>query len=142
MNICLTANGVAQRLLLATIFLLACLFGQANLTAQTLEGPGSSSSTGFVSREEALALLEAGVHQANEQLPGLEPTSSLYENTLRRVIYYKAIMREMRNGMPISKALETTLNEAASLGGLKEVAYTSKVVLRALYEEVRLQLSE
>jgi hypothetical protein len=142
MNICHTANVATKRLLIATICLLACLLWQPDLNAQTLEGPGSSSSTGYVSREEALALLEAGVHQANEQLPGLEPTSSLYENTLRRVIYYKAIMREMRNGMPISKAMETTLNEAASLGGLKEVAYTPKVVLRALYEEVRLQLSE
>ncbi len=91
---------------------------------------------------EAMAVLKTDIMQVHQQLPGFTEGTPLYENALRRVIYYKAIVAQLEQGAAVNLAMERSLTEAATLGGAKEVAYTSKVVLRALYEEVRLQLTE
>ncbi len=128
--------------LVPTICLFTCLFlSMGALQAQNLQGP-STQQFNWMDVSEAEAVLNANIAQANQQLPGLTEGTSLYENTLRRVVYYKAILKELGQGTPIETALEKSLTEAATLGGAKEVAYTPKVVLRALFEEVKLQLTE
>lgn len=64
----------------------------------------------------------------------------MYENGVRRVAYYKAIMYEIERGETLPKSLENALPAAATLGYTKEASYTSKVVLRALHEEARVML--
>ena len=79
----------------------------------------------------------AQVSSLNQQMPGFTEGTPLYDNALRRVAYFKAIIYEMDRGETIATALENALPAAATLGYSKEASYTSKVMLRALYQEAR-----
>ena len=77
----------------------------------------------------------------NQQIPGITEGTPLYDNTIRRVAYFKAIIQEIARGATIAESLDLGLPAAATLGFSKEATYTSKIVLRALKEEARVTLT-
>ena len=121
------------------LFLLGCLFMHA--TPALAQSPQTETQTyNWKPVEEARGILVNHVLQLNQQMPGYTPGTPLYDNALRRVAYYKAIVYEIDRGETLSKSLENALPAAATLGYTKEASFTPKVVLRALHEEARVML--
>jgi hypothetical protein len=90
---------------------------------------------------DARAVMMAHVGTLNDQMPGFTEGTPLYENALRRVAYYKAIIAEIDRGTTVEQSLSNAIPAAATLGFSKEASYTSKVVLRALQEEARVMVT-
>ncbi|MCC7467005.1 MAG: hypothetical protein IT261_12085 [Saprospiraceae bacterium] len=130
----------AGQLLLSTILLLGfvCTISQTT-HAQALQPP--SQSYQWKSAEEANGILLAQITVLNEQIPGLTAGTPLYDNTLRRIAYFKAILEETRKGADLAQALELAIPAAATLGFEKEASYTPRVILRALQTETRVMLT-
>jgi hypothetical protein len=125
--------------LLPLLFLLGCLF--LNATPALAQSPQTETQTyNWKPVDEARGILVNHVQQLNQQMPGYTPGTPLYDNALRRVAYYKAIVYEIDRGETLPKSLENALPAAATLGYTKEASFTSKVVLRALQEEARVML--
>jgi hypothetical protein len=74
-------------------------------------------------------------------MPGITEGTSLYDNTLRRVAYFKAIIMEISKGANVAEALELSVPAAATLGFEKEASYTPKILLKALHTETRVMLT-
>lgn len=125
--------------LLSLLFMLGCFFLNASpALAQTPQS--ETQAYNWKPVDEARGILVNHVDQLNQQMPGYTPGTSLYDNALRRVAYYKAIVYEIDRGETLPKSLENALPAAATLGYTKEASYTSRVVLRALHEEARVLL--
>lgn len=124
---------------LTAIFLLVfvCLSSSTG-QAQNLQAPASYN---WKSAEDATNLLITQVTVLNQQMPGLTEGTSLYDNTLRRVAYFKSIITEIGKGSTVAQALELSLPAAATLGFEKEAAYTPKILLKALHTETRVLLT-
>ncbi len=124
---------------LPLLFLLGCLF--LNATSALAQTPQTETQTyNWKTVDEARGLLVNHVQQLNQQMPGYTPGTPIYDNALRRIAYYKAIVYEIDRGETLPKSLENALPAAATLGYTKEASFTSKVVLRALQEEARVML--
>lgn len=125
--------------LLPLLFLLGCLFLNAT-PAQAQIPQSETQSFNWKNVDEARGILVNHAQQLNQQMPGYTPGTPLYDNALRRVAYYKAIVYEIDRGETLQKSLENALPAAATLGYTKEASFTSKVVLRALQEEARVMV--
>lgn len=125
--------------LLPLLFLLGCLFLNAT-PAQAQVPQSETQSFNWKTVDEARGILVNHAQQLNQQMPGYTPGTPLYDNALRRVAYYKAIVYEIDRGETLQKSLENALPAAATLGYTKEASFTSKVVLRALQEEARVMV--
>lgn len=129
------------RWLLPTLLLLC------GLAATSTEAQGQALQTqahqnaNWVPPATAIALLEDNIETVHDQLPGLEAGTQPHDNALRRVAFYKGIIRELQAGKKVPEAMESALSDAATLGGEKEVSFTSKLILRALYDETKVLLS-
>lgn len=134
-----TTQSGGRQALLPFLFLLGCLFWQ--LTPACAQEPQPETQTlNWKPLQEAKTILVNHVQQLNQQMPGYTPGTPLYDNAIRRVSYYKAIVYEIDRGENLPKSLENALPAAATLGYTKEASYTSKIVLRALQEEARVML--
>ncbi len=123
-------------LLLATLSVMANQsFAQAPYTEPQAQTYSWKSST------QAISLLKSQVEMLNQQIPGITEGTPLYDNTIRRISYFKAIIQEINRGATVAESLELSLPAAATLGFSKEATYTSKIVLRALREEARVTLT-
>lgn len=91
--------------------------------------------------EDAKNILISQVTVLNGQMPGLAEGTPLYDNTLRRVAYFKAIINEIGKGATVAEALELSVPAAATLGFEKEASYTPKILLKALQTETRVLLT-
>lgn len=142
MNI-INKRGVLAKpggLLLTAIFLLAFMcFLSTTGHAQTILP--TQTAYNWKTTEDATNILLAQVVVLNQQMPGLAPGTPLYDNTLRRVAYSKAIIMEISKGATVAQALELSLPAAATLGFEKEASYTPKILLKALQTETRVLLT-
>lgn len=115
--------------------------GMFSLTAEKLAAQNAQTEQQQVYNwkavQDARAVMFAQVTTINQQMPGFTEGTPLYDNALRRIAYYKAIVREIDRGETVAKSLENALPAAATLGYTKEATYTSKIVLRALFEETK-----
>ena len=124
---------------LTAIFLLVFLCVSSTTgQAQNLQAP---TSYNWKTSEDATNILITQVTALNQQMPGLTVGTSLYDNTLRRVAYFKSILMEIGKGSTVAQALELSLPAAATLGFEKEAAYTPKILLKALHTETRVLLT-
>lgn len=123
-------------LFVASFFLMA---GRA--TAQSPQTEPQPQTYNWKSAPDAIALLRSQVEMLNQQIPGISEGTPLYDNTIRRVSYFKAIISEISRGATVAESLDLGLPAAATLGFSKEATYTSKIVLRALREEARVTLT-
>jgi len=123
---------------LTAIFLLAfvCMSsttGNAQIQQQT--------NYNWKAPEDVTNILITQVSLLNQQMPGLAEGTPLYDNTLRRIAYSKAILMEIKKGATVAQALELSLPAAATLGFEKEASYTPKILLKALHTETRVLLT-
>jgi hypothetical protein len=133
-------NSGLGRLLPLIMFLFTCCLTTGALQSQT---PQTESQVlyNWKSEADARAIMLAQVKTLNDQMPGFTEGTPLYENALRRVAYFKAIIYEIDRGTNVEQSLVNAIPAAATLGYSKEASYTSKVVLRALQEEARVMLT-
>ncbi|HOY06765.1 MAG TPA: hypothetical protein PLO67_15255 [Saprospiraceae bacterium] len=135
-------NGCHRLLSFRFAILLAGMLLLANRSyAQAPGTEPQAQSYAWKSAPEAIALLKSQVEMLNQQIPGITEGTPLYDNTIRRVAYFKAIIQELARGATVAESLELSLPAAATLGFSKEATYTSKIVLRALKEEARVTLT-
>jgi hypothetical protein len=130
------------RMFLTAFFLLSllCFFGTTG-NAQSLQPPQSAASFNWKSAEDATNILLAQVTVLNQQMPGITVGTPLYDNTVRRIAYFKAILMEISKGATVAQALELSVSAAATLGFEKEASYTPKIILKALQTETRVLLT-
>ncbi|TNE57762.1 MAG: hypothetical protein EP344_10790 [Bacteroidetes bacterium] len=69
------------------------------------------------------------------QLADLTPGTPAHTDLLRQIIFYKAILRAVALEIPVPQAIHGALPDAATLGGVHELAFTPEATLRLLYEE-------
>jgi hypothetical protein len=130
------------RILLTAFFLLSLLcFFSTTGNAQSLQAPQSAASFNWKTAEDATNILLAQVTVLNQQMPGITVGTPLYDNTVRRIAYFKAIIMEISKGATVAQALELSVSAAATLGFEKEASYTPKIILKALQTETRVLLT-
>jgi hypothetical protein len=135
-------NGCYRLLSLRFAILLASMLVFANRSqAQAPHTEPQAQTYAWKSSSDAIALLKSQVEMLNQQIPGITEGTPLYDNTIRRVAYFKAIIQEITRGATVADSLDLGLPAAATLGFSKEATYTSKIVLRALREEARVTLT-
>lgn len=126
-------------LLLTAFFLLAfTCFSSTTGHAQNIQQPVAYN---WKTSEDATNILLTQVSVLNQQMPGLTEGTPLYENTLRRIAYFKAIIMEISKGASVAEALELSIPAAATLGFEKEASFTPKIILKALHTETRVLLT-
>lgn len=135
-------SGIPGGKLLTFIFFLAFLcLNNRPVMGQTLQPKANPEAFNWKSAEDASALLLNQVNTLGQQLPGLAEGTPLYDNTLRRIAYFKAIVTEISKGATVAQSLDLALPAAATLGFAKEASYTPKITLRALQTETRIMLT-
>ena len=136
----LSKNGIPGGILLTLVSLLFCV-SSFTLEAQTPSPPVNPETVNWKTGEDATVLLLDQIEVFNQQLPGMPEGTPMYNNTLRRIAYYKAIVVEMDRGSSIVQSLKLAIPAAATLGFSKEASFTSKIALRALHTETRILLT-
>jgi hypothetical protein len=117
-----------------------CL-GTNRIQAQDqLQQPGQQVYN-WKSAADARAVMINQITSLNQQMPGFTDGTTLYDNALRRVAYFKGIIASIDQGETVEKSLDSAIPAAATLGFLKEASYSSKIVLHALHEEARVMLT-
>jgi hypothetical protein len=123
---------------------LIVFIGMLSLNAEKLAAQNAQTEQQQVynwkSAQDARTVMFAQVTNINQQMPGFSEGTPLYDNAIRRIAYYKAIVAEIDRGETVAKSLENAIPAAATLGFSKEATYTSKIVLRALLEETKSML--
>ena len=129
------------RCLLAFCFLILFLaLPTARTAAQALQTESSQNYT-WKTEADASTVLLAHIQLLNQQMPSYIEGTTLYDNALRRVAYFKEMVQQISQGAAVEDAVELALPAAATLGFSKEASYTPKVVLHALHEEARIMLT-
>jgi len=137
---CNNKRSIPKGLLLTAFFLLGFLcFLSTTGFAQTLQPPPSALN--WKSSDDATNILLAQVAVLNQQIPGIAEGTPFYDNTVRRIAYFKAIIMEISKGATVAQGLELSIPAAATLGFEKEASYTPKILLKALHTETRVMLT-
>ena len=122
------------------MLLLICFFGlpglYSGLYAQQLrQAPQFDATISWVALPTAETKLLAQITTLQSQLAGDLPGSPAYIDRFRRIVYYKAVYRNLKQGQTIAQALEYAAVPAATLDGQQEASFTPKSVLLALHAE-------
>ena len=131
MSLFSTAARFRAFLLLLIIFALSTAVQAQKLQQSPVNDPAVQWKTPAQAQTALLAELQV----LQPQLVDLPPGSGPHTDLLRRILYYKTILRNLLNGTTVQKSLEAALPDAASLGGVYEQNYTPESTLRALYND-------
>lgn len=125
------ASGLKS--LIALFVLLAGLFLTANRAeAQTSLSGQQNYNWKTSSAVEGIAKQQVDFwHQQGPYSPG----TTGYYNQMRHAAYFKAVMNSLAEGNSVAQAVQQSLSAAATVGGEKEAAFTSKTVLNAIKTE-------
>ena len=110
------------------------------MAAQSLQTEAPQNYNWKTEGDASIVLL-AHIQLLNQQMPSYTAGTTLYDNALRRVAYFKEMVQQISQGAAVEDAVELALPAAATLGFSKEASYTPKVVLHALHEEARIMLT-
>lgn len=134
-------HSAGGRVLLAFCFLIPFLALPTAFTAAQALQMEAPQNYNWKSEADASTVLLAHIQLLNQQMPSYTEGTTLYDNALRRVAYFKEMVKQLSQGTAVEDAVELALPAAATLGFSKEASYTSKVVLHALHEEARIMLT-
>lgn len=124
------ASGL--KTLIALFVLLAGLFLTANRAeAQTLSG---QQNYNWKTASEVESIAKSQVEFWHQQGP-YSPGTTNYFNQMRHAAYFKSVILRIAEGSTVAQAVEQSLSAAATVGGEKEAAFTSKTVLNAVKQE-------
>lgn len=122
------------------VVLLAC---SVAATAQKLQpAPWDNPATVWLNPAAAQVKLQAELQVLQPQLAGLTPGTPPHTDLLRRIVFYKSMLRAVAAEVPVPQAIDTALPDAASMGGVFEQTFTAEATLRALYEEALALLTD
>jgi uncharacterized membrane protein (GlpM family) len=125
------ASGL--KTLIALFVLLTGLFFAVNrVEAQTSLSGQQNYNWKTVS--EVTGIAKTTVEFWHTQGP-FSPGTANYYNQMRHAAFYKSVMNQLAEGASVSTAVNQSLSSAATVGGEKEAAFTSKTVLNAIRQE-------
>lgn len=117
-------------------FLLSLLWCvNMGFSQQLTLAPSQDTTLNWLSATAARTQLQNKLAVLNAALPAQTPDTPSHTDLLRQILFYKAIMRAVAKELPLSLAIENALPEAASLGGVKELVFTSQATLRTLHAD-------
>ncbi len=120
--------------------LLACATAA---TAQQLQpAPWYDPAITWLTPSEAQAKIQTELQLLQPQLASLGQGTPPHTDLLRRIIFYKSILRSVIAEIPVRQAIDAAIPEAASMGGVYEQHFTPEASLRALYEEALTLLTD
>ena len=102
---------------------------------QIKQSPANDPAITWLPSVQAQTQLRDKLDMLHPQLQALTPGTAPYTDLLRRIIFYKSILRGVVKEIPLPVAIEHALPDAASMGGIYEQAFTPEPVLRLLYDE-------
>lgn len=112
------------------------LSGSAAANAQQLQpAPWNDPAIVWPTPPQAQVKVQNELDQIQPQLSDLAPGTAAHTDLLRRILFYKSMLRSLLKELPVPQAIDAAMPEAASMGGLYEHAYTPEATLRALYDE-------
>lgn len=124
------ASGL--KTLIALFVLLAGLFLSVNSAeAQTISG---QQNYNWKSASEVESIAKNQVQFWHNQGP-YSPGTTNYYNQMRHAAYFKSVINFLAEGSTVAQAVNNALPAAATVGGEKEGAFTSKTVLNAVKQE-------
>jgi hypothetical protein len=122
--------------LVAMFFLLGGLMLSNSAAAQSISnGQQVGQNLNWHTAQEATTLFKDAVSFWHNQIGQYTPGTSNHTNAVRHAAYFKAIIAQIESGDNVQSAVKNALGAAASLGGEKEAATTSRSVLTAIYNE-------
>jgi hypothetical protein len=128
---------------LPAMWLLASVLFAGNARAQQLQlAPWNDPDIVWLTPAQAQSAVQNELGIMEPQLADLTPGDPQHTDLLRRIIWYKAILRALTGGAAVLPALESAVPEAASVGGLYEHAFTPKATLIGLFAEAVALLSD
>jgi len=111
------------------------LLVERGYTQQIKLSPANDPAIIWLPSVQAQTQLRDKLDMLHPQLQVLTPGTVPYTDLLRRIIFYKSILRGVVKEIPLPVAIEHALPDAASMGGIYEQAFTPEPVLRLLYDE-------
>lgn len=124
------------KLLSRLVFLPGLVFLVETGFAQQIKlAPADDPAITWMPSVQAQTQLRDKLDALHPQLQLLTPGTAPHTDLLRRVIFYKSILRAVVKEIPLPEAVSSALPDAASLGGVYEQAFTPEPVLRLLYDE-------
>ena len=102
---------------------------------QIKQSPANDPAIIWLPSVQAQTQLRDKLDMLHPQLQALTPGTVPYTDLLRRIIFYKSILRGVVKEVSLPVAIEHALPDAASMGGVYEQAFTPEPVLRLLYDE-------
>ena len=129
--------------LVAMCLVVAGLFFSADAKAQgaLLQGQAySTNGINFLTEQDAIPVLKNKVESLSVTFLYQTPGTPAYNDTLRRLAYYKKIMENISNGTDVAGSLVNSLGSAATLGGSVEAGTTTPQQLGAVFNEAKLLL--
>lgn len=124
------ASGL--KTLIALFVLLAGLFLSVNSAeAQTISG---QQNYNWKTSSEVESIAKSQVQFWHQQGP-YSPGTTNYYNQMRHAAYFKSVVQYLAEGSSVAEAVNNSLSAAATVGGEKEGAFTSKTVLNAVKQE-------
>lgn len=106
-----------------------------SLAQKLQQAPANDPAVHWLAPAAAQLQVQNKLEILQPQLQGLTPGTTPYTDLLRRIFFYKAILRGLLSEMTVAQAIDAALPDAASVGGLYEQAFTPESTLRLLYDE-------
>lgn len=123
------------------IFAGVLLSGRTAFSQQLQPAPWNDPAVIWLPSAQAQIAVRNRLDQLEPQLADLIAGTGQHTDTLRQVIFYKSILHSLAGGSTVLAAIELAIPEAASLGGVTELASTPEAVLRNLFDEAMMLLS-
>lgn len=132
---------VVKSPLLCYVFSVLLLSGGLLQAQQLQQAPANDPSVNWSTPAQAQVKVRNKLDQIEPGLASLTPGTGPHTDLTRRILFFKSILRDVRDEMPVPEAIEAALPEAASLGGLYEHTFTPEATLHDLYDEALVLLT-
>ncbi|MBK8194482.1 MAG: hypothetical protein IPK76_15185 [Lewinellaceae bacterium] len=130
-----------KNLLWCCLVAILCLSFEFLHAQQLQQAPANDPSVSWSTPAQAQVKVQNKLDVIEPGLAGLTPGTGPHTDLTRRILFFKSILRDVRDEMPVPEAIEAALPEAASLGGLYEHTFTPEATLHDLYDEALVLLT-
>ncbi|MEZ4967625.1 MAG: hypothetical protein R2791_20450 [Saprospiraceae bacterium] len=111
------------------------LAADATFAQQLQPAPWNDPAVVWLAPAPAQSAVQDKLDQIEPQLANYTPGTAPHTDLLRRIVFYKSILRSLVKGSAPAQAIQDAVPDAASLGGTKEQAFTSDAEMLALCTE-------
>jgi hypothetical protein len=126
---------------LAVFVLMMAMTFSTKVGAQTFTGSGGPAIN-WLSEQDAISKLKVEIENRHTALPAQVVNSATYNDNIAHIAMYKSIYRQLSTQSgSVPAAVNSSLGDAATLGGTQEAGAMSKATLHNLYEDAKSLLS-